>query len=176
MLQTKPINRKLPEYRQVVELFKTAFPKEEQMPLWLLRGLSHRRGIEFLAFFDNTTFCGLTYFIRHDHRLFLLFFAVDGSIRSKGYGSQILTWLKTHYPDDQIILEIETVDPAFDNYQQRQSRQKFYFKNGFKDTGVKTKEQNVVYDILSNSDNFSAQDYKDLIRHFSFGLMRASTF
>lgn len=176
MLQTKIVNRQLPEYRQIIKLFKTAFPKEEQMPIWLLRALSHRRGINFLAFFDEDIFCGLTYFIRKNNNLFLLFFAVDGSIRSKGYGTQILTWLKTHYPDDQIFLEIETVDSTSANYQQRQSRQKFYFKNGFKDTGVKSKEQNVVYDILSTADSFSAQDYKDLIRHFSFGLMRATTF
>lgn len=35
-LEIKNVSKTLPEYRQVIDLVKNSFPKEEQYPIWLL--------------------------------------------------------------------------------------------------------------------------------------------
>lgn len=36
-LEIKNVSKTLPEYRQVIDLVKNSFPKEEQYPIWLLK-------------------------------------------------------------------------------------------------------------------------------------------
>jgi GNAT superfamily N-acetyltransferase len=61
---------------------------------------------------------------------FVLYLATDESIRSKGYGSKMLKWIVEN-ARRTVVLNIETVEKAYENYEQRLKRQKFYIKNGF---------------------------------------------
>ena len=62
---------------------KTAFPQNEQVPMWLLRALAFRK-----------KFCGVVYTADDNKYIFVLYLAVNDLIRSKGYGTKILDWLK----------------------------------------------------------------------------------
>ena len=45
-----------------------------------------------------------------DDLAFIMFFAVDKNIRSKGYGSEILSKVQSIYPDNKIIVSIDICD------------------------------------------------------------------
>lgn len=62
---------------------------------------------------------------------YLMYLAVNDRIRSKGYGTQILTHLKATYPAQTLVLEIEHPDPKATNTKQRFARLQFYLKITF---------------------------------------------
>lgn len=172
MLQVKIVNSKLNEYKKVLRIYKESFPTNEKLPMWILRLMSKRKSVDFLAFYDEDVFCGFTYLIHNKNTTFVFYLAIDESIRSKGYGSKILNWIVNDNKGNNIVLNIETVDEKYDNYQQRISRQKFYFKNGFVDTKYKLINSGYIYDVLYKGHNFSKSEYETLVRAFSFGLVR----
>jgi hypothetical protein len=102
---------------------------------------------------------------------FVLYLATDTSVRSKGYGSGILNWITEAFPENYIVLNIETVSENYDNFEQRVKRQKFYFNNRFQDTGYVLYDKTDIYDVLSTNNNFSEDDYRSLFRKFSFGFV-----
>ncbi|MGM0216126.1 GNAT family N-acetyltransferase [Enterococcus sp. AZ109] len=169
MLTVKQITRQLPEYDKIFDIYKHSFPKEEQMPVWLLRLFSRRKRVEFLAFYNEDVFCGFTYLVQSEKLTFVFYLATDPDQRSQGYGSQIVAWIQEKYQDRGVVLTIETVDPAFDNYEQRLRRQQFYFSNQFRDTGYQVREYGVLYDVLADTPNFVFSDYQEILTYFSFG-------
>ena len=94
MLVDKTFSRKLYEYKDACYLMRTAFPPNEQIPMWLLRVLAFRKNVNFRAFYDDDQFCGVLYTVEDNKYIFVLYLAVNDRIRSKGYGTKILDWLK----------------------------------------------------------------------------------
>ena len=80
------------------KLYMQSFPENEQLPWWLLRFLTVRKGIDISAYYDKKDFCGFTYTVTNGNIVFVLFFAVKYELRSKGYGSAILRYLKDNNP------------------------------------------------------------------------------
>lgn len=148
-LTVKPLKPSLPEYRQVKALYYRAFPEYEQ-EVWsrLLFKRLFRRA-DFLVFYDQDQFVGLSYIIHHHGIHYVLYLAVNDRIRSKGYGSQILAQLKQRYTPDTLILDIEQPDPVATNNHQRLRRLRFYRKNGFDLTDRLTRTPAVTYQLLS---------------------------
>ena len=169
MLTTKPVTKQLPAYLRIVEIYKHSFPKDEQMPFWLMRLFARRKRVDFLAFYDQEVFCGFAYLVYNEGLTFVFYLATDPDMRSKGYGSQIVRWIQQEYAESGIVLTIETVDPDYPDYAQRKRRQKFYFNNQMQDTGYRVKEFGVVYDVLTNAPDFSFEAYCKVLKYFSFG-------
>lgn len=169
-LEVKKINRKLPEYRKIKDLIKRAFPKNEQFPIWLLRFWASRKNIDFLAYYDDGSFCGITYTLQNENMAFVLYLAVNDEIRSKGYGSAILSYLKTTLANKVIVLNVEPIDMNAENYSQRVRRVEFYKKNGFENTNHYVVDTSGKYLILSTDKNFSLKDYQLVLKRLSYGL------
>ena len=106
-LTVKPLKPSLPEYRQVKALYYRAFPEYEQEAWSRLLFKRLFRRADFLVFYDQDQFVGLSYIIHHHGIHYVLYLAVNDRIRSKGYGSQILAQLKQRYTPDTLILDIE---------------------------------------------------------------------
>ena len=172
MLEVKNVNSKLNEYKKILQIYKDSFPENEKMPMWILNLMAKRTSVDFLAFYDENIFCGFTYLIYHKNTTFVLYLAIDRNIRSKGYGSQILNWIIENKKENLIVLNIETVDNKYNNYEERFIRQKFYFKNGFVDTKYKMIDKDDIYDVLYKGSNFSKSEYEELFKQFSFGFVR----
>lgn len=170
MLEAKIVTSKLKEYEKVLSIYEEAFPKNEKLPKWLLTLMAKRKFVDFLAFYDEGIFCGLTYLIHYKNTCFVLYLAIDRSIRSKGYGTKILNWIVDNNKSNNIVLNIETVDKKYDNYKQRLDRQRFYLKNGFMDTEYKLEEKGDIYDVLYKGKTFVKTEYEELIKKFSYGL------
>lgn len=115
-----------PLYKQVESLLITAFPETERRDLDLQRQYADgnqnfkvyavSEGDVFVGFFTLWTFQSFSY-VEH--------FAVSPSLRSKGYGTRILQYIK-EIVKTPLLLEIEI---PFDI--QQKARQLFYEKNGF---------------------------------------------
>ena len=61
MLTDKTFSGKLNEYKDVCHLMRTAFPQNEQIPMWLLRVLAFRKNVNFRAFYEDDQLCGILY-------------------------------------------------------------------------------------------------------------------
>lgn len=173
MLKEVKVSRKNKNYKLVKSLYKKVFPRSERYPFIFLKLLSKRKMIEFNSYYDESKFIGFTYNIIYKSNIFILYLGVDPSFQSKGYGSKILTLIKSKYKDKNIILNTEQVDEKSSNYNQRLRRYKFYKKNGFIDTNcIFDDSDGTIYSVLYTSSNFKKEEYEELLKKFSFNLIR----
>lgn len=154
------------DYKKIVSIYKTSFPKVEQFPIWILRMLSHLKNVNSFAFYDEEKLCGFSYFLVNDETIFILYLAVNSEIRSKGYGSQILSWIKNKYKEKTIFLDVEKIDKSADNYNQRIKRIEFYEKNGIYQTNNFFTYDGVTYEILSTDKSMNEKKYNENLNSY----------
>ena len=75
---------------KVKELYFSAFPKDEQLPYWMMKLLSRKKSADFYSIYDKKDFVGLAYVATYKDTAYLFFFAIDEKQRDKGYGSAFL--------------------------------------------------------------------------------------
>lgn len=71
VLHAETVSRKMNEYEDVRRLMKTAFPRNELIPLWVLNILALRKSINFRAFYDDEQFCGIMYTAENDKYIYV---------------------------------------------------------------------------------------------------------
>ncbi len=173
MLKEIEVSRKNKNYKLVKSLYKEVFPKSERYPFIILNLLSKRKMIEFTSYYDESVFVGFTYNIIYKSNVFVLYLGIDPKLQSKGYGSKILTLIKSKYKDKNIILNTEQVDKESSNYNQRVRRYNFYMKNGFINTNCTFNDTDgTIYSVLYTSSNFKKEEYEEIFKKFSFNLIR----
>lgn len=160
-LRDEQIKKSMTDYEHILEIYRNSFPKVEQFPVLLLRIMSHLKGINSVAFYDGNNLCGFSYYLVNEKTVFILFLAVNDKIRSKGYGSQIISWIKENHPNREIFLDAEKPDENAENNDQRVKRIEFYKRNGIFDTNHSFTYDGVTYEILCTDDNFSDEDYNE---------------
>lgn len=97
--------------------------------------------------------------------IFIMFLAVDESLRTKGYGSAILKEIKNRYPDKKIMVSIEPCNDSAPDIEVRKRRKAFYRKNGYSETGYMIKLSGVVQEIMITNGDF---DKKEFLLFFIF--------
>lgn len=163
---------KAPDQKALRTLYHAAFPKEEQMPWWILRLTSLRRDMGVEGFYEGERLRGFTHSVATEEMLFLLFFAVSDDCRGQGWGSAILTKLKEEAPGRTIVLNVELLDPQAENYGQRLRRMDFYRKNGFFDTGYDVDEVGGTFRVLSTRPELDVEAYLRAFGRLSFGFWK----
>ena len=88
----KPIRLFSANYKDAVRLMKSAFPKKEQIPVFLLAIGTLKKSNKFTSFYDEERFAGILYTIENEKYYFILYLAVNQELRSKGYGGIILDY------------------------------------------------------------------------------------
>ena len=166
-LTTKQITKKTTDYKYIKELYHTAFPKYEQSPISLLNKWAKKDNMNFTAYYDNELFCGITFTIELNNNIYILYIAVTENLRSKGYGTKILNYIKNYYNNNTIYLAIEPLDKNADNYEQRLKRYAFYEKNGFYNTKKLVTTGSNFYLILASKNEFSNNNFIALIKTFN---------
>lgn len=164
--------RDAPNPRAIRRLYATAFPKEEQMPWPLVRLLILQRDVDVYGYYEGERFCGFTFSAATEDVLFILFLAVADDCRGQGYGSAILQLLKEEKPGRSIVLNVELLDPAAENYAQRLSRMAFYKKNGFYDTQYDIDEVGGTFRVLATQPRLDVPAYLQVFHKMSFGLWK----
>ncbi len=158
--------------REVKRLYTAAFPKHERLPWWVLRLWTAVKGVELTCYTDENGLCGFTYTVTEGDVLFVMFLAVNGKIRGRGYGSAVLELLKKTNPARKIILNVEPLDDTADNAEERVNRMRFYAKNGFFDTGYNIDEVGGTFRVLSTERSLDPAAYVRVFQKISFGLWR----
>ncbi len=164
-LTEKNLSKKLSNYKEICDFMKSVFPKEELMPMWIIRLLTLKKNYDFKVYYDNDLFVGILFTIESDDSLFVFYIAVNDKVHSKGYGSKLLQVLFNKYPNKAITLFIETMDDKNAlNYEQRVKRLAFYERNGFIHTGIKAGYKKPFVDILSTDKDYNALKAKKLMK------------
>lgn len=155
----------------VKEIYFDSFPKNERMPFPMMVVMSKLWNTEFLAFYDDDKLCGFIYLAHNRKVVFVMFFAVDKKLRSKGYGSAILQEIQKRYADKKIIISIEPCDKSSPDFEIRTRRKAFYMRNGYKETGYMMKLNGVVQEIIITNGEFSKNQFRAFFALYSNGTM-----
>ena len=163
-LTAKPVHLFYPGFREITQLLKSAFPKKERTSVFLLLLGTLRKSTHFTAFYDADKFVGLLYTIENDEYYFILYLAVNQNIRSKGIGGEILNYAYAQAGDKIIALNVEPLDSAADNHEQRERRIAFYARHGIWETGYGFTMDGVAYSVLaSDTKKFTPKAYSDML-------------
>ena len=160
------------DFSEANRLYRAAFPKEERVPLGLLRLLTLRRGVDLICYREGETFCGFTYTVTDGNVVFVLFFAVDEALRGRGYGSSILKFLREKNPGKTVILNVEPLDSNAENAEERVRRVRFYENNGFFDTGYDIDEIGGTFRVFATEKCIDVGAYLKVFGRMSFGLWK----
>lgn len=153
--------------QEIKALYESLFSKQDRMPFTLMVAMSYLWNTEFLAFYDGVL-CGIVYMATVGKQSFIMFFAVEKELHSKGYGSRILGVIQSKYPNNRIILSIEPFDHNASDNEQRMRRKLFYLKNGFFETGYLMKLGSKKQEVLIKNGIFSKTEFITFFMIYSF--------
>lgn len=131
------------------------FHESEVKPFEMIEKFVNQGNYLCYGFFEDSEPFGYAYFTKSvDERvLFLDYFAVVKTHRSKGLGSHFLTEMKSKLFDTYAILMLECENPTFSlnekDKRNRIRRIKFYLKNGFKQSNILSRVLTDEYEILT---------------------------
>ena len=74
--------------KDLKKLYKEAFPKNEQVPFWLLKRLSKKENVEFYGIYEESKFAGLVYNVIYKDIVFIFYLAIGKNARGNGYGAK----------------------------------------------------------------------------------------
>ena len=165
LLHFEKVPWKGPKSLALWRIYQESFPPHERVHPALLRLCNLRPDIDLLVVVDeHDEVAGMLMTMRRHTGVYALFLAVSHSLRGRGYGSAVLEAMKDYYPDQGVVLAIESVDSRFSNYQERVRRLKFYERNGFLDSGWRVWESSGVYDLLCRGMDVNIDDYRHAMR------------
>ena len=167
-MEIRDINQDIALCRPAKALYHAAFPNEERLPWWILRLNARRKGVDLNAFVEGDVFCGFTASVTVEDLHFLLFFAINEEKRGMGYGSAILRMLQEQYKT--LVLNVELLDPAAENYEQRKRRFAFYQRNGLVDTHYHVWEVGGKFRVLSTDPVLDVKQYKKIFKKLTLGV------
>ncbi|KRG10810.1 GNAT family N-acetyltransferase [Staphylococcus sp. NAM3COL9] len=167
-LQFNHITKRSVDLKKVEDLFYQSFPKDERLSIDLLLYKADLGFGKLLAVYDNNSFVGFTYLVTYENLTYILYLAVDESHQSKGYGGRILSLIKDEYCQNQLVLNIETLDESAPNFPQRLKRKNFYNRNGYNSAKLIYKNRFGVYEVMVNGEgNVNKDTFKDLMKNFA---------
>lgn len=155
--------------KDVKAIYFDLFPPNGRLPFCMMVVMSKLWNTKFLSFYDNDKLCGFIYFAVQFKQVFLMFFAVDKELRSKGYGREILNELKKLYPMKKMIVTIEYGNT--DKTKEQERRKRFYLNNDFKETGYLIRMGGVEQEILVRNGQFSKVKFRAFLALYSNGIL-----
>jgi GNAT superfamily N-acetyltransferase len=160
----------------VESLYKRAFPRNERAPLWLLIHKVAKGKLQFNSLYDNESWIGLISTSVCKYIVYVIYFAIDDTHRSGGFGSKVLTALKERNPDKRIVLTIEPINDKANNFTQRVKRKKFYEKNGYRSSGYIVEEFGQSFEMLLLGASISPEEIRMVYRSFIGRVLSLSPF
>ncbi|MBM7617031.1 GNAT superfamily N-acetyltransferase [Weissella uvarum] len=150
------------------KIYLEAFPERERTPYAELKALADEKSqIKMRTIMQDAKPIGLLVWVEiTTHKAFILYFAVDQSLRGGGFGSKILTALKAKF-DEGIILEAEYRTPEAENAEQRERRYAFYEKNQVTDSGFASRAFGGIYHLMRSDVRVTVEDYLQAVQVLS---------
>jgi len=129
------------------KIYLKSFPDDERFPFWILEECSKENNSSLYAILDNDILIGMCYIVNCDNAHYLMYLAVEPSLRNKKYGSKILIDLKEKYKTLFLSIDIPIDDIST-------SRKNFYLRNGFYETNKFYDDTGVTYEVLCTNDEY----------------------
>lgn len=127
------------EDRNILEaIHDEAFPPKEWVSMEDIFQFAQNTNTDIIGICESKNLIGYMVLVKNELCGYLYFFAIGGSLRSKGYGSRAMQELLNLYPQLQIVLDFEPLEATAPNLPQRKRRREFYLRNGFHETGYFT--------------------------------------
>ena len=136
---------------EIEELYLNSFPEDERFPFWILEECSKENNSDLYAIFDYDKLIGLCYIVNCGNAYYLMYLAVEPSLRNRKYGSKILIDLKEKYKTLFLSIDIPIDDISA-------SRKSFYLRNGFYETNKFYEDTGVNYEVLCTNDKYEIND------------------
>ncbi|MBR4633165.1 MAG: GNAT family N-acetyltransferase [Elusimicrobia bacterium] len=163
-MKTKQITKSNANDEQIKLLYQTAFPENEQIPWEDLVRLIDQMQLDFTAYYEDDTFIGFTILFPHKKFNWFWYFAVIPELRGQGKGQKILTYLIEKYKEKNVVLDMESPKQECNNKEQRIRRHDFYIRNGFRDTNLYRKYDNLEMTIMILGNYiFTMQDWNNIV-------------
>lgn len=160
MLKALKVTGQSEIYNKVQKLYIKSFPENQRNPLeFLLNGYSNYG--EILAFYENEIFCGFISILTYCDITHILYFAIEETMRGKGYGSRVLEIIREMKAGNRIIADLELVTDKASNNEQRRNRKGFYINNGYVESGVCYVWRDESYEILINGGEISEKEFEE---------------
>ena len=166
MLHVQPVTKDFKDFQILQDLYESAFLKFEQTPMWFLLLRAKKDFVDFFAYYNKNEFVGFTYLIHDNNLTFVLYIAVNGNTRSKGYGTQILNHIKETFSNNRIMLYIEAEDERAKNNEQRKKRKSFYIKNDFISSGIFLEVRKTGFEVLIQGGDCTTQEIMTVYKKF----------
>lgn len=140
---------------QVKKLYRTRlrrdFPRWERKPLRIILMSIDSGSYECYGLTDSGKILGYAFFVRRGTDYLLDYLATDERLRGRGLGAEFIKLLQEKLENATSIIA-EAENPEFartDGERSLQERRlKFYSRNGFGDTGVRSRTFGVEYVII----------------------------
>ena len=160
-MQLKKIN--LPaEWWALRKLYRKAFPKCEQKPLWLVWIVKQQRKTEVWIVEKAGKFAGFAITMNGADLVLLDYLAISESMRGTGVGTEVLKALQKQYQEKRFFLEIENVYEAADNLSDRLRRKHFYLKNNMQEMKIMVNAFGAELELLTYDCQVSFEEYYEL--------------
>ena len=160
-MQLKKINLPV-EWWALRKLYRKAFPKCEQKPLWLVWLVKQKRKADVWIAEKDGEFAGFAITMNGADLVLLDYLAVAEKFRGTGVGTEILKALQMHYHDRRLFLEIENVYEEADNRADRLRRKQFYLKNNMQEMKIMVNAFGAELELLTYDCQVSYEEYYEL--------------
>lgn len=150
------------EWLALRRLYKSAFPKCEQKPLWLVWQVMQQNKADVWVAKEGKTFVGLAITMNGDDLILLDYLAVSEKKRGTGIGTKMLRCLQQIYQGKRFFLEIENVYEESPEQEMRLRRKHFYLKNDMKEMKIMVNAFGAELEFLTYDCQVSFEDYFEL--------------
>lgn len=140
-------------------LYRKAFPKYEQKPLWLVWKVMKQNKADVWVAMQGRSFAGLAITMNGDDLILLDYLAVSEKLRGTGVGTKMLRCLQQIYQGKRFFLEIENVYEESPEREMRLRRKHFYLKNDMKEMKIMVNAFGAELEILTHDCQVSYEDY-----------------
>jgi len=153
--------------KNLKNLYESSFPENERVPFEMLFNKETFPTFKLYTFNNDKELVGFAYLlIEEKYKIaFLGYIAVKNTLRRQTYGSQIIDFLKSNLSDYVIAVNIESTNNKADNQEEREMRERFYLKNGFKFAGVEFENRDEDFSSYYWGD-FNQKDYVELMKNY----------
>ena len=148
------------EQNEIHKIYNQSFPKIEKMSFDYILSMTTNKDVKFLMAV-NEEIIGLVFLIEKENEALIYYFAINDVVRSKGYGSIVLTKLKEKYQN--LIIIMEKVNKESIDYELQEKRLKFYQKNDFKLTDYLLSDYSGEFELLSLNDKINVNIVESML-------------
>lgn len=140
-------------------IYYEAFPEAERIPFNdIFDNLRLLSEVKISVIVEDNQPVGIILLVELDKKSFILYLAVDSSLRGGGIGRKVLETLDNKYTEG-FILESEETSVNATNQEQRQARYNFYKRNGLIDTHIISHNMGGDFHLLKSKESITEVDY-----------------